>query len=75
MNVFFHLLVGMAKILSMGLSDQCNSFLYTDLFISLTVEELFFVKQRKSICHVQPTTTCEPWLTSKICLQDLILQA
>ena len=44
MNVFFHLSVGLAKILFMGLSDQYKSFLKR-FFISLMVEELFSLNQ------------------------------
>ena len=38
---FFHLSLGVAEILSVGLSDQYNSLLWKNFFISLIVEELF----------------------------------
>ena len=73
MNLFFHLSVGVAEILSAGLSDEYYSFLWTN-FSYLLVEELFLVKPRNFICHVQVKTTCEPGHISKICRQNLILQ-
>ena len=44
MNVFFDLSVGVAEILSMGLSDRYDSFLWTDF----SVEELFLLNNENS---------------------------
>ena len=57
MNVFFYLSSGVTEILSVGLSDQYNSFVGR-FFIHLMAAGLLLLNQ-EVICHVQLVTTCE----------------
>ena len=47
-NVFFHLSLEVAEILSAGLLDQFNSFFVDRFFISSVVDELFVLNHENS---------------------------